>query len=249
MHPANHPLWTDYLSAFGTVVGIVIAGAAFVIAKRSAADATHSAESAERTAGAAEAIGTASASTLEAATEQLLLAKLEHERLQQDRARRPVVDRIELKEIQPRPGEEAPSGVFRVGFSNSGERGLTDAALTILLDPGSNPALTTRWGNRRWDQSRDETQERWPGVDGDPRAFDYLVVRANVPVGESCRRYVCATRFGRFPLRIKLFSAALRASGPWIDAWVDIEKDGRTTITHLPDDARRPHEGRCEDFE
>jgi hypothetical protein len=75
--PAAHPLWTDYVAAFGTVVGIAIAGSAFVVARRSARDSTRSAESAERTARAAESIGAASAATLEAATKQLELATAE----------------------------------------------------------------------------------------------------------------------------------------------------------------------------
>ena len=249
MAPASHPLWTDYVAAFGTLVGIVIAGIALLMAKRSAADATRSAKAAEDTARAAEGIGKASTSTLQAATEQLRLATLEHERLETDRARRPVVEQIEISEVQPRPGEEAPAGIFRIGFKNVGDRELVDAMLTILVGPGCGPLLTDRWGNEQPDRSKDETRERWPGVDGGPQTFDYIPLRLKVPVGESRVQYVCATRFGRFPLRVKLFSAALEGTGPWIDAWIDVSPDGTATIARLSDAGSGQYEGHCVAFE
>ncbi len=50
-HPmllATHPYWTDYVSAFGATVGILVAGAAFVVAFRSARDARRSASTTTR---------------------------------------------------------------------------------------------------------------------------------------------------------------------------------------------------------
>jgi hypothetical protein len=243
--PASHPYWTDYVSAFGAVVGIVVAGAAFVVALRSAKDASRSAGSAERTA-------QASASTLEAASEELALARHEHERLEADRARRPVVERIELSDVHARHGEESPAGVFRVGFSNTGDQDLRDAFFTILLDPGCVAVLVDRWGNVKPDQSKDETHERWPGVEGIPRAFDYFVRRISVPVGVASLQYVCIPRWGRFPIRVKLFHAALAGGGPWVDRWIDINDQGTATVVDLPDDGScsgTAYDGRHADFD
>lgn len=245
---ASNPLWTDYLAAVATIVGIVIAAAALVMAKRSAADATRSAATSERTARAAEQMSEASVATLEAASGHLELARTEHERLEAERARRPRVDQIELSEVEPRGGEEAPTGIFRVGFMNSGDRPLVDAILTILVDPGLDPLLTNRWGQLLGEQPRDETQERWPGPVGDPRAFDYIAIRLDAAVGLSLVQYVCARRFGRFPVRIKLFSASLDGGGPWIDAWVDIDAAGKARIARLPSDQGGKYAGRLDDL-
>ena len=87
-------------------MGILVAGGAFVVAFRSARDARRSADSSERTAH-------ASAATLQAANEQLALVRGEHERMEAERLRKPDVKGIELSAIDPRPGEQAPPGVFR----------------------------------------------------------------------------------------------------------------------------------------
>lgn len=244
------PLWTDYVSAFGAGVGIVIAAAALVVARRSAADANRSATSAERTREAAETTASAGRSMLEAASEQLELARVEHERIEADRARRPAVERIELSQIESRPGEVAPAGTFRIGFKNGGDRALADAILTVLLDPGSSPELTRRWGDPTGERPDDETTERWPGVDGLPRAFDYIVRPVNAQIGVSYLLYVRIARQGRFPMRVKLFHAELAESGPWVDAAVEVESDGTTTIDDLSDHrSGGPAEGRCMDFD
>lgn len=244
------PLWTDYVSALGALLGVLMAGAALVIALRSAADASRSAESAERTSGAAEASAAASEATLHSATAQLELARAAHEQAEADRARRPVVERIELSEITPQPGEVAPVGTFRVGFKNSGDKTLSNALLTILLDSASFPELTDRWGRPTGESADDDTRERWPGVDGLPRTFAYIARFVDVQIGLSLVRYVRITRRGRFPLRVKLFHSELAAGGPWIDAALDIDADGTTTIDYLPTKTSPGAlEGRCADFE
>jgi len=243
MPVASHPFWTDYISAFGAAVGIVVAAAAFVVASRSARDAHSSAESSERTA-------RASTATLQAANEQLALARREHERLEAERMRQPEVRAIELSGIDPRPGEETPPGVSRIGFTNSGDRGLRDAVLTILFDRGSAAVLTDRWGNPASDQSRDDTRERWPGVDGVPLAFDYFARHVSVPVGVSRLHYVCIPRAGRFPIRVKLFHAALPGDGPWADRWIEVDDQGNTTILDVSEESSRgAYEGRQTDFD
>jgi hypothetical protein len=240
---ASHPYWTDYVSAFGAGVGIVVAAAAFVVAFRSARDAHSSAESAERTA-------RASTATLEAANEQLTLARQEHERLEAERMRRPQVPAIELSAIEPRPGEETPPGMSRIGFTNSGDRELREAVLTIMFDRGSAVVLTDRWGNPASDQSKDDTRERWPGVDGVPLAFDYFARHVSVPVGVSRLQYVCMPRAGRFPIRVKLFHAALDGDGPWADRWIDVDDQGSTTIIDIAEDGPAGrYEGRQADFD
>jgi hypothetical protein len=250
MLASSHPYWTDYVGAFGTVVGILVAGAAFVVARRSAADSTRSANSADRTAKAAEAISEASQAALEAATAQLEVARREHGWLEAERARRPIVDRVELSEIRARPGEETPPGVFRVGFINSGDRDLQGAILTILVDPGCAAVLTDRWGNPDLDQSKDETHERWPGVTGVPRAFDFFARRVNAEVGVASLQYVCVPRAGRFPLRVKLFHAGLAGRGTWVDAWIDLNEQGVAGVVRLSDAGfAGEQEGRCDDFD
>ncbi len=234
---ASDPLWTDYAAVAAGLAGIVIAAVALAMAKSSAADAARSAASSERTARAAEQMSDASVATLAAASSQLAFARIEHERLEAERSLRPKVEQIELSEVKPRVGEEAPPGIFRVSFRNSGDRPLTDAILTILVDPGLDPVLANRYGQTHGDQPLDETQERWPGPAGDPRAFDYMAIRLDVAIGVSVVQYVCARRFGgRFPVRVKLFAASLDGGGPWMDAWVDVDERGRSTIVRLPSD-------------
>jgi hypothetical protein len=250
MLASSHPLWTDYVGAFGTVVGIVVAAAAFIVARKSAADSNRSAESAERTAKAAESISEASKATLEAAAGQLDVARREHGWLEAERARQPIVDRIELSEIHARPGEETPPGVFRVGFVNTGARALQGAILTVLVDPGCAAVLADRWGNADVDQSKDETHERWPGIAGVPRAFDFFARRANVEAGVATLQYVCVPRAGRFPLRVKLFHAGLARRGPWVDAWIDVDEQGAVAVIRLSDAGfTGQQDGRCDDFD
>lgn len=238
------------MAAFATIVGIVIAGLALIMARSSAADAARSAEAAERTARAAEEMSQASVSTLDAATEQLRLARAAHERLEADRGRRPIVTHIAVTEVQPRTGAETPPGIFRLGFKNDGDRELAGAILTILIDPGGDAILTDRWGNPASNQPKDETRERWPGVVGDPRAFDCIPLHTDVPVGTSVVQYVCVTRVGgRFPIRVKLFSAALEGNGPWIDAWVDVDAVGVATVARLPQHTEGRYGGRHTDFD
>jgi hypothetical protein len=243
-HPAaaaGHLVWTDYASAIGSIIGILVAAAALLVAARSARDASSSAKSAERTA-------EASATTLEAATAQLELAKQEHERLEAERARRPSVNEISLSEIQARPGEQAPAGVFRIGFTNRGNTDLQAAVLTIMFDPGSAAVLVDRWANLEHDQSRDETHERWPGPDGVLRAFDYFARHVSASQGVSRLQYVCFPRRGRFPIRIKLFSASLGDLGPWVDKWIEIDEEGRASVVDLAGEPER-YAGRLSQFD
>ncbi len=243
MPVATHPFWTDYVSAFGALVGIVVAAAAFVVAFRSAMDARASADSSERTA-------RASRATLQAANEQLELARKEHERLEADRRRRPQVKDVEVSAIEAQAGKETPPGVWRIGVRNSGDRELQDAVLTIMFDRGSAAVLTDRWGNHASDQSKDDTRERWPGVDGVPLAFDYFARHVSVPVGVSRLQYVCMPRAGRFPIRVKLFHAALDGDGPWADRWIEVDDQGGTTILEIAEGgASGGYEGRQAEFD
>ncbi len=250
MLASSHPSWTDYVGAFGTIVGIVVAAAALIVARKSAADSTRSAASAERTAKAAESISEASKATLEAATAQLEVARRDHDWLEAERARRPIVARVELSEIHARPGEETPPGVFRVGFVNIGDRDLRGAILTVLVDPGCAAVVTDRWGNADVDQSKDETHERWPGVAGVPRAFDFFARRMSAEAGVATLQYVCVPRVGRFPIRIKLFHAGLAGRGPWVDAWIDLNEQGAAAVIPLSDAGfTGQQDGRCDDFD
>jgi hypothetical protein len=240
---ATHPYWTDYVSAFGAAVGILVAGAAFVVAFRSARDARRSADSSERTAH-------ASAATLQAANEQLALVRGEHERMEAERRRKPDVKGIQLSAIDPRPGEQAPPGVFRVGFANTGDRELQDALLTILFVPGSAAGLTDRWGNPESGDSKDETRERWPGVEGPPREFDYFARRVSIQVGVASTQYVRIPHAGLFPIRVKLFHAGLTGGGPWTDRWIDVDDKGTAVIIDITDEGSRgPFNGRHADFD
>jgi hypothetical protein len=241
---ASKPLWTDYAAAIGAIVGvlvalvgILIAGVALYVALVSARDSARSADLAEETSAAAERIAKASESTMRAAARQQDLAELAHRRIEAERARRPVVDQLYLSEVSPRPGEEDVPAALRIGFTNSGDLPLRDAILTILLDPGSAPELTDRWGDSLREGRLDETTERWPGVDGLPRAFDYLVRTISVPVGVSSVQYVRVARRGRFAVRVKLFHADLDAGGPWTDAAIVVNVDGRTTVVDLTAEA------------
>jgi hypothetical protein len=113
---ATKPLWTDYVSAFGAAVGILVAAGAFVVAFRSARDSSRSADAAETTAASAH--------------EQLVLARAEHEQLEANRRRRPIIERIHVGAIASGPGEEdPPAGVFSIGLTNIGDRDLQDAVL------------------------------------------------------------------------------------------------------------------------
>jgi hypothetical protein len=154
------PLWTDYVSAFGALLGVFVAGVALLVAVRSARDARRSAESADRTSRAAETSAEASRSTLEAATGQLELARAAHERAEAEGALRPSVESVELSEIRPQEGELAPLGTFRVGFKNSGDKVLAGALLTILVDPAAGAQLGNRWGTTTKQLPDDDTIER-----------------------------------------------------------------------------------------
>jgi len=132
---ATKPFWTDYVSAFGAIVGILVAASAFVVALCSTRDARRSADAAETTAASAH--------------EQLMLARAEHEQLEADRQRRPVIERIHIRAIAPAPGEEDPSaGVFSIGLTNTGDRDLQGAVLTILFERASAAQLTNHWVNQ-----------------------------------------------------------------------------------------------------
>ena len=248
MDPAASPLWTEYVSAFATVAGVLIAVAAVVIAVRSSNSASRSADSAAKTAVAADASAVASAATRKAAGQQLALAREEHIQIEADRARQPVVEGIVPSQIASRPGELAPERTVRIGFTNSGERALEDGLLTILLDPGSDAELTDRWGTRAGEAPNDETIERWPGIDGAPRAFDYFVRQLRVPAGVSQLQYVRVGRRGRFSMRVKLFSAELAGNGPWVDAVIDVDSAGVANIDDL-EDVQGLFAGRCGDFD
>lgn len=249
--------WPDYVSAFGAIVGIlvavigvVIARAASKIARKSAADSKLSAEAARKTAKAADAISEASTKALQAATAHLEVATREHEQLEADRARRPVVDRIELSEVEPSEGEEPSRGVFRIAFRNTGNRDLNDAFLTILFVRGcAAELLADRWGAPRPTESKDSTSERWPGVHGPLRDLDYFVVRVTGECDIAKLLYVRIPRHGTFPLRAKLSNADLAGGGPWVDVRITVDEDGRTAITRIPsNDPTVAYEGRCIDF-
>ena len=248
MHVPTSPLWTEYVSAFATITGVVVALVAVVIAVRSAKSASASAELAKDTAASAVASATAGAATQEAAEQQLALAREEHEQIEADRARKPTVDQIVPSQIENRPGEVAPERTVRVGFTNSGNRALEDGLLTILLDPGSDAELTDRWGVRVGEARDDETIERWPGPKGAPRAFDYFARQLRVPAGVSIVRYIRVGRRGRFSLRVKLFSAELAGSGLWVDALIVVDQSGVARIDAIAD-ANGPVAGRYADFD
>lgn len=177
---ATRPFWTDYVSAFGAVVGILVAAGAFVVALRSARDSYRSADAAETTAASAR--------------EQLVLARAEHEQLEADRRRRPVIERIHVGAIASGPGEEdPPAGVFSIGLTNTGDRDLHDAVLTILFERGSAAQLTNHWGQPDLDQSYDTTQEDWPGVKGSPESFYFFTDPS--PCKSACpSSSMCASR-------------------------------------------------------
>jgi hypothetical protein len=250
---ADHPYWTDYVTALGSVIGLVIAligllvaGGALYYAIQSAADAEFSARSARQTADAAGDIATASRATLNSAIEQLRIARDEHRRLEEERARRPRVASIMISEINARPGEQAPPGTFRIAFTNTGDRPLSEGLLTIMLDPGSRPELTDRWGGSSGKLRDDETIARWPGANGLPRDFDFLATSVDVQRGVEFVRYVRVRRHGRFALRVKLFNVDLEGDGPWIDVAVVISATGTTTIDDLSgDNPPGPTAGRC----
>jgi hypothetical protein len=208
--------------------------------------ALSSARLARRTADAAGDIANASRATLDSAIEQLKIAGHEHRRLEEERARQPAVASIVVSEINARPGEQAPPGTFRIEFTNTGDKLLSEGLLTIMLDPGSLPELTDRWGGRSGKLRDDETIERWPGARGLPRDFDFLATSVDVQRGVSVVRYVRVRRHGRFALRVKLFSVDLDGDGPWIDVAVVISAPGTTTIDDLSgDNPPGPTAGRC----
>jgi len=232
---ASHPYWTDYVSAFGAAVGIVVAAGAFVVAFGSARDSRRSADAAEKTATSAQ--------------EQLMLARSEHEQLEADRMRQPAVESIDLSPIEPKPGEKTPAGVFRIGFTNTGNRDLQDALLTILFERGCAATLTDRWGEPDTDQSKEDTRERWPGIKGAPLAFDYFARSVTVPVGVSLARYVYIPHPGRFPIRVKLFHASLAGSGPWTDRWIEIDDKRNASVVEIGDGSAGPYDGHDADFD
>jgi hypothetical protein len=244
--------WTEYVSAWGSLAAIVIAlvsvgiaAVAWSQARDSAADSSRSADAAERTALSAKEISEASKKALEAATAQLEVATREHERQEAERARQPIVDRIALTDVVPAEGEDPAIGVFRVAFTNSGTRDLTDAYLTILFVRGSASELMTgRWGDPDSSGSRDSTRERWPGPDGSPRDLDYVVKPVSAQRGFWRLQYVRIQRQGMFPIRVKLFHADLAGDGPWIDAWVHVEEDGKTRIQNIDTENPEAFEGR-----
>jgi len=248
VHLAASPLWTEYVSAFATVAAVVIAVVALVIAVLSTKSASRSADSAAKTAEAAAASAVASAATREAADQQLALARDEHAQIEADRARQPIIEEIVPSQIASRPGELAPERTVRIGFTNSGARALEDGLLTIMLDPGSDVELTDRWGTRAGEARDDETIERWPGIDGAPRAFDYFARQMRVPAGVSQLQYIRVERRGRFSLRVKLFSAELAGNGPWVDAVIEVDSAGAARIADLLD-VHGPFAGRCGDFD
>jgi hypothetical protein len=235
---ATKPLWTDYVSAFGAAVGILVAAGAFVVALRSARDSRRSADAAETTAASAH--------------EQLVLARAEHEQLEADRRRRPIIERIHVSAIASGPGEEdPPAGVFSIGLTNIGDRDLQDAVLTILFDRASAAQLTNRWGQPDLDQSRDATQEGWPGVEGPPESFYFFARPITVQAGVSFVQYVRIPRAGRFPIRVKLFHATLDRRGAWTDRWIEVvDPTGKTTVIDIGKGHRDgPYDGRDADFD
>ncbi len=233
---ATKPYWTDYVSAFGAIIGFAVAGAAFIVASRSARDARRSADASEQTA--------------RDAKDQLVLARREHEQLEEERHRRPAIRRIDISAIATGPGEEdPPAGVFRIGLTNTGERELEEAVLTILFDRASAAELTDRWGTPDLNQSQDATQERWPGIAGPPESFYFFARPVTVQVGVSFVQYVCIPRTGRFSIRVKLFHATLDRRGVWTDRWLDVDPTGKTTITVIGPDDEGPYEGREADFD
>jgi len=238
----TYPLWTDYVSAFGAVVGILIAAIALCIAVSSANDAARSADSAKQ-------IADASEKTRKAAEAQQKLAELERQRITANEARCPVVERIELSDVVPRIGIETAPAALRIGFTNTGDRPLTDAVLTIMLDPGSAPELTDRWGQPIGDTPLDETTERWPGANGLPRAFDYITRNVNVPVGVSSLTYIRVGRRGRFAVRAKLFHADLHEGGPWTDVAIEVAPTGRTTVDDMATEVSGPFHGTDADLD
>jgi hypothetical protein len=119
-----------------------------------------------------------------------------------------------------------------------------------LFDPGCVADLTDRWGNPETGHSKDETRERWPGVQGPPREFDYFAQRVSIQVGVSSMQYVCIPRAGLFPIRVKLFHAALTGGGPWTARWIDVDDKGTAVVIDITDDGSGgPFNGRHTDFD
>jgi hypothetical protein len=234
---ATKPFWTDYVAAFGAVVGILVAAGAFVVALSSARDSRRSADAAEKTASSAH--------------EQLMLARSEHEQLEAERRRRPAIERIQIGALEPGPDEEdPPAGVFSIGLTNTGDRDLQGAVLTILFERASAAELTDHWGRPDFDQSHDTTRERWPGVKGPPESFYFFARRITVQVGVSFVQYVSILRTGRFPIRVKVFHADLAGRGPWTDRWIEVDEDGKTVVVDIGEtNAREPYDGRDADFD
>jgi hypothetical protein len=233
--------WTDYVGAWGSIaailvalIGLVVAVAAWLEASDSAAAAWRSSEAAVDTARSSEQINEASQKTLDAATAQLVLAKSEHERLEAERARKAVVERIVLTDVIPAVGDDPAIGLFRIGFTNSGTLDLKDAHLTILFVRGSaSELLTGRWGGPESHESRDSTRERWPAGDGAPIDLDFVGKSVIAQRGIWNLQYVRVRRRGTFPIRVKLFHADLDGNGPWVDAWVHVDANGRTRIQNI----------------
>lgn len=248
MHVATSPLWTEYVSAFATVVGVLVALVAILVARRSAKSALESAEIAQDIAASAAESATSSTATREAAERQLALARQENQQIEAERARKPAVDRIIPSQIENRPGDAAPPRTVRIGFTNSGDRVLEDGLLTLLIDPGSEAELTDRWGVQVSEGRDDETIERWPGPEGVPRAFDYFARPIRVPAGVSVVRYIRVCRHGRFSLRVKLFSTELDGDGLWADAVIVVDKDGTARLDDLSG-ANGPFDGLYTDFD
>jgi hypothetical protein len=238
---ATSPLWTEYVSAFGGVVGIFVAGVALLVAMGSAKSARRSAE-------ASESAAETSKEAIRAANAQLAIAEREAERIEAEQARRPAVSGIKISEIESLPGELAPPGVFRISIKNEGERDLRDAWLTVLCVRGSAAELVDRWGNPKSDQDRDVTRERWPGVQGSPEVFDYFARQIHIEVGVSHILYVRIPRSGTFPIRAKLFHQALEGGGPWIDNWVAVDDDSASVRDHFEGYAGASR-GRLTDFD
>jgi hypothetical protein len=86
-------------------------------------------------------------------------------------------------------------------------------------------------------------------VGGLPRTFEYIARPLDAHVGWSVVEYVRLTRRGRFAVRVRLFHAELDGNGPWIDAAINVARDGTTTIERLSDQTSAVVEGRCMDFE
>jgi hypothetical protein len=86
--------WLDYAAAFAGIGSLVLAAVAALVAIRSKSDARHSAEAADRTAGAATATAQLTAEMERRSNEQLQIMRDEHRAFMEEQRRRPQIEPV-----------------------------------------------------------------------------------------------------------------------------------------------------------